>query len=79
MSCANSGFMGYPILLIAMPAVADSALALNMIVENLVMIPLILVLAERGRSGGTGLFGPLRRAATNPIVLALARRARSWR
>ena len=71
-SCANSGFMGYPIMLIAMPAVADSALAQNMIVENLVIIPLILVLAERGRSGGTGLFGPLRRAATNPIVLALA-------
>ena len=45
-SCANSGFMGYPIMLIAMPAVADSALALNMIVENLVIIPLVLVLAE---------------------------------
>ena len=57
MSCANSGFMGYPILLIAMPAVADRALALNMIVENLVMIPLILVLAERSRGGGAGCSG----------------------
>jgi predicted permease len=33
MSCANTGFMGYPILLIAMPAVADSVLALNLIAE----------------------------------------------
>jgi predicted permease len=70
-SCANSGFIGYPIMLIAMPALADSALAQNMIAENLVIIPLVLVLAERG-SGGAGLLGPLRRAATNPIVLALA-------
>ena len=71
MACANSGFMGYPILLIALPAAADSALALNMIVENLVVIPLILVLAETSRGGGTRLFGSLRRVLGNPIVLAL--------
>ena len=71
MSCANSGFIGYPMLLIAMPALADRALALNMIVENLVMIPLVLILAEgsrpRRRARRTA-----RRVATNPIVLALA-------
>ena len=72
MACANSGFMGYPILLIAMPAVADSALALNMIVENLVVIPLILVLAETSRGGGTRLVREACGAcSTNPIVLAL--------
>ena len=27
MACANSGFMGYPILLIALPAAADSAIS----------------------------------------------------
>jgi malonate transporter and related proteins len=67
MSCANSGFMGYPILLMAMPAVAGPALALNMIVENLVVIPLILVMAEAGRDRGAGL------ASLGAIVLRLLR------
>lgn len=71
MACANSGFIGYPILLIALPAAADSVLALNMIAENLVVIPLILVLAEASRGGGTRLFGTLWRVLGNPIVLAL--------
>ena len=70
-TCSNTGFIGYPILLIAMPAVADAALALNMIVENLVMIPLILILAERGRAEGPALGRILRRLATNPIILGL--------
>jgi predicted permease len=52
----------------AMPAVADSALAHNMIAENLVMIPLVLILAERSRAGMLGTF---RRVAANPIVLSL--------
>jgi malonate transporter and related proteins len=64
--------MGYPVLLIAIPAVADSVLALNMIAENLVVIPLVLVLAEAGRARGlAGVAGAVRRVATNPIVLAL--------
>ena len=29
MSCSNSGFVGYPILLLAIPAVAENTLALN--------------------------------------------------
>ena len=74
-SCANSGFVGYPILLMTLPGIAGQVLALNMIVENLVMIPLILILAERARSdhpAGTSLGRMiLRRLATNPIVLAL--------
>ena len=75
MSCANSGFVGYPILVMTLPAVAGPALALNMIVENLVMIPLVLILAERARGAGPdgGPIAPsiLRRLAANPIVLAL--------
>ena len=43
MSCANSGFVGFPVLLIALPDVASKALALNMIIENLVMIPTVLM------------------------------------
>lgn len=33
-ACPNSGFVGYPMLLLALPAVAEQALALNMLVEN---------------------------------------------
>lgn len=70
-SCANTGFFGYPILLLAMPALADRALALNMIVENVVLIPLILLLAEVSRGRRT--WGPaMLSVARNPIVLALA-------
>src|SRR5512137_2411830 len=49
MTCSNSGFVGYPILLLTLAPVAGVALALNLIVENLVMIPLLLALAERGQ------------------------------
>ena len=38
MMCPNSGFIGYPILLITMGPVAGVVLALNMVVENLVLI-----------------------------------------
>lgn len=74
-SCANSGFVGYPILLIALPPVASTALALNMIVELLVMIPLTLIMAERAQGGngsGLAMIGRIgARLLRNPIVLAL--------
>ncbi|SFY45901.1 hypothetical protein SAMN04244548_05407 [Paracoccus pantotrophus] len=47
MCCANSGFIGYPILLMALPKVASTALTLALIVENLFLIPLMLIMAER--------------------------------
>jgi malonate transporter len=75
MSCSNSGFVGYPILLLTFAPVAGVALALNMIVENALVLPLLLALAERGQGHG----GPwyrlaatlLGRLAVNPIVLAV--------
>jgi predicted permease len=70
-ACPNSGFFGYPILLLALPAVADQALALNMIVENMILIPLTLILAEASR-GGAAFGRTLRGVATNPLMLALA-------
>jgi hypothetical protein len=65
----------YPILLMAMPATASTALALNMIVENLIMIPLVLVMAEHAK-GGSGRGWTLvvqiaGRLIRNPIVIAL--------
>ena len=46
MSCPNSGFVGYPIMLLSFGPVAGVALALNMVVENLLMIPLLLAVAD---------------------------------
>ncbi len=74
MSCANSGFVGFPILHLLMPAVAGVALALNMLIENLLIIPLLLTLAEY-EHGATrpwqALAQTLMRLAKNPIIVAL--------
>ncbi|MFY8014847.1 MAG: AEC family transporter [Limnohabitans sp.] len=51
MSCPNSGFVGYPVMLLSLgplASVAGVALALNMMVENLLLIPLLLAWAETG-------------------------------
>jgi len=46
MTCPNSGFVGYPIMLLTWGPVAGVALALNMVVENLLLIPLLLAVAD---------------------------------
>lgn len=75
MSCSNSGFVGYPILLLTLAPVAGLSMAMNMIVENLIMIPLVLVLAEHGR-GSSGAWQSLRHSlqklVRHPLVLSLA-------
>jgi len=75
MSCANSGFIGYPILLLTLPSVAGVVLALNMMVANLVVIPLVLLLAERGRGDGGRWHAVVGKAfvrlAANPLLIAI--------
>lgn len=73
MSCSNSGYVGLPILLLTMPDIAGVSLALNMIVENLIMIPLLLVMAEqsRGASGNKVLEQALVRLLKNPLIIGL--------
>ena len=75
MSCSNSGFIGYPILLLFLEPLAGVCLALNMIVENLVIIPLILAMAEQSRDEHLPwhrlLLRTLSRLAVNPLILAL--------
>ena len=75
MSCSNSGFVGYPILLLFLEPLAGVCLALNMIVENLVIIPLILAMAEQSRDEQLPwhrlLLRTLSRLAVNPLILAL--------
>ena len=75
MTCSNSGFVGYPILLLTMAPIAGVSLALNMLVENLVMIPLVLVMAEHGRAGSGRWYRvlgqALSRLVSNPLIIAL--------
>lgn len=75
MSCSNSGFVGYPVLLLTLPPVAGVSLAMNMMVENLVMIPVLLVLAEHGRGKSTKwhvlLVQMLQRLAMSPMIMGL--------
>lgn len=76
MTCSNSGFIGYPILLLTFAPVAGVALAMNVIVENALVLPLLLAMAERGGSAS----GPWHKLAgrsfaqlvRNPIVIGTA-------
>ncbi|NVM74441.1 hypothetical protein FHW83_000201 [Duganella sp. SG902] len=75
-SCSNSSFIGFPILMLTVAPVAGVALGLNVIVENLVMLPILLALAESARDGGGGTWRQaawqsVRRLSRNPLVLAV--------
>lgn len=75
MACPNSGFVGYPIMLLTLGPVAGVALALNMVVENLLVIPLLLGVAESALAGGrswTATFQQtFRQLLTNPLIIAI--------
>lgn len=47
--CPNSGYIGYPIIFLLFPDLASSVLAMNMIVESFVLIPISFVLLEMSR------------------------------
>jgi predicted permease len=49
-SCSNSGYVGYPILLQFLGPAAGLGLALTVLVENLLTIPLALAIAESGET-----------------------------
>jgi len=73
---SNSGFIGYPIaILVAGPASAAVGLAMCMLVENLLMIPLTLVMADSGRADADKwhriLVQSLTRLSRNPVILAI--------
>lgn len=75
MSCPNSGFIAFPLVAqLFGPANAGVALALAMLAENLLMLPLSLAIAESGggapgeRRWGSALRQSLRGLARNPMV-----------
>ena len=76
MACPNSGFVGYPVALLTLGApVAGVALALNMVVENLLIIPLLLALADLGGPQGQRWTTVLRQTllglARNPMIIGI--------
>lgn len=65
---ANSGFIGFPVASLSIGAPALTALPLTMLVENVLVIPLALALAEIGQQRGQAL-----RAIVGQSALRLAR------
>lgn len=76
MSCGNSGYIGYPLALLVIGPIASVALALNMLVENLLMIPLTLALAEISAGQGQRFWPVIRgiaaRLLRSPLIVAIA-------
>ncbi len=72
---ANSGFVGYPVLLTVMPALAGVVLGMNVIVESVLTLPLVFFLAERGAADAATLrrqvAGTLLRMIQMPVFAAL--------
>jgi predicted permease len=76
-SSSNSMFVGYPIAVQVIGPVAGVALALCMLVENLLVIPVALALADSAVNPGGGRWGrtvvtTLNSVARNPMILAIA-------
>ena len=76
MSLSNSGFIGFPILLLFMKPIAGICFALNILVENLIVLPIFLVMAEQSRGEHIAWYrlflGTVLRLMVNPLILALA-------
>jgi malonate transporter and related proteins len=75
MSFSNSGFVGYPIVLQILGPPAAIALAMCMIVENVILFPLALTLAEMGGSQDQKwqriVLASFAALARNPMILAI--------
>ncbi len=75
-SASNSGFVGYPVALMFVGPSASVALALSMITENVLIIPLALTLAESGRHAGKSFSSVfvhlIGRLVRNPLIIAIA-------
>jgi malonate transporter and related proteins len=72
---SNSGFVGFPVASLALGAPALSALPMALLVENVLVIPLALGLAEAGRQEGKRPLALARetvfRLARMPLVIAI--------
>ncbi|MFH1806279.1 MAG: AEC family transporter [Pseudomonadota bacterium] len=75
MSFCNSGFIGYPVALQLLGPPAVMALAMCMMIEILVMMPLVLLLGDSAAHDGQNRLAVLRKVVIgmgrNPIMLAI--------
>ncbi|MEP4039374.1 AEC family transporter [Pseudophaeobacter sp.] len=76
-TCPNNAFVGYPIMLLAFPDQAGIILALNLLVENLLLVPVCLILVElAGNRADQPIWARLRRIlldlARMPMLIGLA-------
>ena len=77
MTCANSGYVGYPVMLLVFGPLAGVILALNLVVENLIKLPLLFTLADAGAhegerpSLGKAMWQTGQRLARNPMIMAI--------
>ncbi len=81
MTCANTGYVGYPVLLLTFGPLAGVAIAMNLLVENLVKLPLLMTLADMDASSSPGsaritwrqaLSQAAGRLLRNPMIIAIA-------
>lgn len=75
-TCPNSGFVGYPVMLLAFPDIAANILAQSMLVELLLFIPISLALIDAAKSGASASpFHRIRMAAvglvSRPMVIGI--------
>ncbi len=75
MACSNSVLVGYPVLLLTLPSVAGVAMALNTLLENIIVTPLMLALAEHGQRKSGRWYRvaaqSLARLLSNPMIIGL--------
>jgi malonate transporter len=75
MAASNSGFIGYPLAALVIGPPAILGLALCMLVENLLIIPAALAMAEAGTQARASLGTTLKASAAglikNPIMMAI--------
>jgi predicted permease len=75
MSCANSAYIGYPVALQVVGPLAGTALAMCALVENVLMIPLVLAIADSASATherfARALARALARLRHNPMVIGI--------
>ncbi|MGC5629310.1 AEC family transporter [Georgenia sp. Z1344] len=74
MAGTNNGFIGFPVFLLLFTEQAGAAVGMGMIVDNALIIPLTLLLAERATGTGTvrdRLVATVRGVLLHPMVVAI--------
>lgn len=75
MAASNSGFVGYPVAAMVIGSPAAVLMALNMVIETLIIIPAALILAEMGSHQSASVWITVKKTALslikNPVLVGL--------